>query len=185
MHKGLHDNHRNCSYLGNIYGSKVTGNIKSKSGFYASFLRDCSLCIDRNSELQVIAASAGPAFRSTGFLGKRKGLWKKKEQQERRTGCIPPAGGEKDWSKEGTTDREKKMAVIRIKSAGFGQSRAWVGTPVPGPHPHTHYSFPVPSSSPNQLLWHMRGASMTHKPHREHPRHTQSEEKSFFICFIC
>lgn len=83
-----------------------------------------------------------------------------KEQQEK--GRKQMRGWER-WeggrSMEGNAEREREMmAVIRIKTVGFGQSRVRAAVSVPTPHPP-----PVPSSSSDQPLWHMQGASMTHK----------------------
>lgn len=85
-----------------------------------------------------------------------------KEQQERgreqmRGWDRREGGREVNGGKMREQEREM-MAVIRIKTVGFGQSRVRTNVSVPAPHPP-----PVPSSSPNQPLWHMQGASMIHK----------------------
>lgn len=119
-----------------------------------------------------------------------------KEQQERgreqMRGWEREKGGKKGgrWREiQGANTEREMMGLIRIKTVGFGQSRVRADMSVPTPHPS-----PVPSSSPNQPLWHMQGASMTHKQtahgcakgtSRRHPPDKKKQTKNLLFphCF--
>lgn len=83
---------------------------------------------------------------------------RKSSRREEESKCVGGKGGREVNGGKYREQERGMMGVIRIKTVGFGQSRVRAGVSMPTPHPP-----PVPSSSPNQPLWHMGGASMTHK----------------------